>query len=145
MFKPVFPAYDFKIKEEGGKPFIFDNVRKRWISLSPEEWVRQNFLQYLLQVKQYPAALIAVEKEIAVGHLKKRCDIVIYKNDKPWMIVECKEKDTPLTSAVLEQVLRYNIPLQVQYLVITNGHYNYAWESNAGIMKDIDDLPLWIY
>ena len=75
---------------------IFDEYRKQWLHTYTEEWVRQNFLQYLVQVKRYPASLIAVEKEIYLGDLKKRFDIVVYKESKPWMIVECKEMKVPL-------------------------------------------------
>ena len=109
---------------------------------SPEEWVRQNFLQYLILIKNYPAALIAVEKLIKLGDLKKRFDIVLYDNNHhPWMIVECKEMSVALDTKVLDQVLRYNVTLQVPYLVITNGSYCYAFEIADGQMKAIDDLP----
>ena len=92
MIKIEYPAYEPKIKKEADKESIFDEVRKQWVVLTPEEWVRQNFLQYLIQVKKYPASLIAVEKEILLGDIKKRFDIVVYdKNHQPLMIIECKE------------------------------------------------------
>ena len=110
--------------------------------LTPEEWVRQNFLQYLVQIKKYPASLIAVEKEIKLGELKKRFDIVVYdSNTKPWMIVECKEMNVPLDKTVLDQVLRYNITLRVPYLVITNGNYCMAMLLKDNTMAAIDTLP----
>lgn len=97
MIKIEYPPYQPKIKTENGKEFIFDEFRKRWILLTPEEWVRQNFLQYLTQTKKYPASLIAIEKEIKLGELKKRFDLVVYdRNSKPWMIVECKEMNVAL-------------------------------------------------
>ena len=118
MIKIEYPPYQPKIKEDAGKEFIFDEFRKRWVLLTPEEWVRQNFLQYLTQIKKYPASLIAIEKEIKLGELKKRFDIVVYDaQTKPWMIVECKEMNVALDKAVLDQVLRYNIALNVPYLV----------------------------
>lgn len=142
MIKINYPAYQPKIKKATGKEFIFDVVRKRWVILTPEEWVRQNFLQYLIVIKNYPAALIAVEKTIELGDVKKRFDIVLYDNHhQPWMIIECKEMSVALDRKVLDQVLTYNIPLQVSYLVITNGSYCYAFEIADGQMKAIDTLP----
>ena len=142
MIKIEYPAYQPKIKAAGDKEFIFDEFRKRWILLTPEEWVRQNFLQYLTQIKKYPASLIAIEKEIKLGELKKRFDIVVYDNEtKPWMIVECKEMNVALDKSVLDQVLRYNISLNVPYLVITNGSYCMALQLKAGVMSVIDSLP----
>jgi hypothetical protein len=104
--------------------------------------VRQNFLQYLTQTKKYPASLIAIEKEIKLGELKKRFDIVVYDADtKPWMIVECKEMNVPLDKTVLDQVLRYNMSLKVPYLVITNGSYCIAYDCGQNALKEINQLP----
>jgi type I site-specific restriction endonuclease len=142
MIKIEYPPYQPKIKEEAGKEFIFDEFRKRWVLLTPEEWVRQNFLQYLTQTKKYPASLIAIEKEIKLGELRKRFDVVVYdRNSKPWMIVECKEMNVTLDKSVLDQVLRYNISLDVPYLVITNGSYCMALQLNENLMQAIDALP----
>ncbi|MBN9297876.1 MAG: type I restriction enzyme HsdR N-terminal domain-containing protein [Filimonas sp.] len=141
MVKITFPQHNYRIKEEGNKEFIFDEARKQWVRLTPEEWVRQNFIQYLLQVKKYPLALMAVEKEIVVGEMKKRGDIVVYRGDKPWMIIECKEMNVPLTDAVAMQVFRYNIPLRVQYLVVTNGSYTFCMDTATGNV--IAELPEW--
>jgi hypothetical protein len=142
MIKIEYPPYQPKIKKEGDKEFIFDEVRKRWIQLTPEEWVRQNFLQYLVQVRKYPPSLIAVEKEIKLGELKKRFDIVVYDaHTKPWMIIECKEMNVALNKSVLDQVLRYNLTLQVPYLVITNGSYCMALSLKDNAMTEIDHLP----
>ncbi len=142
MIKIEYPPYQPKVKQENDKEFIFDEVRKRWVLLTPEEWVRQNFLQYLIQVKKYPPALIAVEKEIKLGELKKRFDIVVYDtNTKPWMIIECKEMNVPLSKSVLDQVLRYNMSVSVPYLVITNGSYCMAFSLKDNAMKTIDALP----
>lgn len=142
MIKIEYPSYQPKIKKEAGKEFIFDEVRKHWILLTPEEWVRQNFLQYLILIKKYPSSLIAVEKEIFLGDVKKRFDIVVYdKNTKPWMLIECKEMNVTLNNAVLNQALRYNINLQVPYLVITNGSYCYAFSNTNNMLKEINVLP----
>jgi hypothetical protein len=142
MIKIEYPPYQPKIKKEENKEFIFDEFRKRWVLLTPEEWVRQNFLQYLTRIKKYPASLFAVEKEIKLGELKKRFDIVVYDTDtKPWMIIECKEMNVSLDKAVLDQALRYNITLNVPYLVITNGSYCMALELKDNTMMPINSLP----
>jgi hypothetical protein len=142
MIKINYPKYQPKIKNENNKELIFDEVRKRWVILTPEEWVRQNFLQYLTQVKNYPAALIAVEKEINLGDLKKRFDIVVYdKASTPRMIIECKEMTVDLDKKVLDQILRYNITLQVPYLVITNGSYCMAFECINNKLEELTELP----
>lgn len=142
MIKINYPSYAPKIKKEEETEFIFDSFRKRWVVFTPEEWVRQNFLQYLTLVKKYPASLIAVEKEIQLGDMNKRFDIVVYDSDtKPWMIVECKEMDVILDKTVLDQVLRYNISLQVPFLVITNGSYCYGFSNEGGQLAELDVLP----
>jgi hypothetical protein len=142
MIKIDYPPYKPRIKNEKDKEFIFDEIRKRWVTLTPEEWVRQNFLQYLTIAKKYPASLIAVEKEIAMGDLKKRFDIVVYaKNTQPRMIVECKEMNVELNSKVLDQALRYNSALQVPYLIITNGSYCRAFECVAGGLQELTAIP----
>ncbi len=142
MIKIEYPEYQPGIKKEGNREFIFDELRKKWVVLTPEEWVRQNFLQYLVQVKKYPVSLIAIEKEIKLGELKKRFDIVVHdRNAKPWMIIECKEMDVSLNRSVLDQVLRYNISLRVPYLVITNGNFCIALTVAQNELSEMDDLP----
>lgn len=142
MIKIEYPSYQPKIKKEQEKELIFDEVRKQWVMLTPEEWVRQNFLQYLVQVKKYPASLIAVEKEIALGELKKRTDIVVYNtNGKAWLIVECKEMNVALDEKVLQQLLRYHLALPVPFLIITNGNYCFGFEKKKNEFVEINDLP----
>ncbi|MCW3113102.1 MAG: restriction endonuclease subunit [Segetibacter sp.] len=141
MITIAYPQPAFKIKKEQGKEIIFDECRKLWVLLTPEEWVRQNFLQYLIQVKKYPPSLIAVEREIVLGDLKKRFDIVVFKNARPWMIVECKEMNVPLSEAVIKQILNYNIALQVEYLAITNGKSTFALYIQQGRFEWLTNLP----
>ncbi len=142
MIKIDYPKHSFKIKKENDIESIFDAFRKRWIVLTKEEWVRQNILQYLTEIKKYPAALIAIEKVIYIGELKKRCDVVIYdRNALPWMIIECKEMNTQINAKVLEQILRYHITLSAKYLVITNGSYCFGFEKRDGQFYEIHDLP----
>jgi hypothetical protein len=142
MLQINYPAYNFRIKKERDKEFIFDTVRRQWIILTPEEWIRQNFLQYLIQVKNYPPSLLSIEKIISLGELKKRCDIVVYKNQLPWMIVECKEMNIDLKLPVVEQILRYHLALPVQYLVLTNGKKTFAFEVSPNGLIEINELPI---
>ena len=142
MIKIEYPKYQFKIKKENSIEFIFDAFRKRWMVLTPEEWVRQNMLQYLTAIKNYPAKLIAIEKEISLGELKKRCDIVVYdRSALPWMIIECKEMNAQVNSKTLEQILRYHISLPAKYLVITNGSYCFGFEKKEEQFFEINELP----
>lgn len=143
MLNINYPEPGFRIKEEDGKDFIFDSLRKKWIVLTPEEWVRQNFVHYLLQVKNYPASLIAIEKEIKLGELKKRFDILVYnKNHQPWMMIECKAAVIKLDEKVLEQVLRYNISVPVKYLIVTNGSQCLVWIRHTGKLDLITEIPV---
>lgn len=141
MTRIQYPAFNFRIKTEDEKEWIFDELRKQWVRLTPEEWVRQNMLQYLLQVKKYPASLIAVEKEISLGELRKRFDILIYRDAKPWMIIECKEMNVPLSEATIRQILNYNITIQADYIVITNGTDNHGFSLISGKAEAILELP----
>lgn len=141
MIRINYPAPDFRIKEEEGSEFIFDSFRRQWVRLTPEEWVRQNMLQYLVQVKHYPSSLIAVEKEIAVGELRKRFDIVIYRSSRPWMVIECKEMNVALNESVLRQALNYNTSLQTKYLIISNGTEVYGFGLTDGKAEMIDAFP----
>ncbi len=141
MIKIEYPAPAFRIKKENDKEYIFDALRKKWLLLTPEEWVRQNFIQYLLQVKNYPQSLLAIEKEIKLGELKKRFDILVYDNDhQPWMMIECKATEVKLDETVLQQVLRYNMSVPVEYIVITNGNKTFGWGRSEGL-QELTMLP----
>ncbi len=141
MLRLQFPQHNFRIKKQNNSHFIFDEVRRSWVTLTPEEWVRQNVLQYLIQEKKYPPSVISVEKIITVGELKKRYDVVVYKKNLPWLIVECKEENVAINAAVIEQVLRYNMALSVKYFVVTNGSQNFAYEIADGLFKELKKLP----
>jgi len=137
-----YPEPSFRIKTENKTKYIFDIIRKQWVTLTPEEWVRQNFIQFLIHIKNYPAELIAVEKEIQLHDMKKRFDILVYSgNFTPWMMIECKSQDVRLDDKVLQQLLRYNISVPVPYLVITNGDFCYGWQKTDGKLKELDSLP----
>jgi hypothetical protein len=138
-----YPPYQYKIREpEWKKEEIWDDTRRQWVSLTPEEWVRQNFLQYLIQVKHYPAPYIAVERKIQLGDVKKRFDILVYnKAVKPWLMVECKAKEIALDKKVLHQVLNYNMAIPVPFLVITNGIYCYGYHRNGQTLEELEVFP----
>jgi hypothetical protein len=142
MIKVIYPEHPYQIRGEKGKEYIFDAFRKLWVRLTPEEWVRQNFLQYLVKGMNYPPALIAVEKEIQLGELRKRFDILVYnRSHLPWMMIECKSTEIPINDQVLGQILRYNMSVPVPFLVITNGSYVYAYEIKAGNIEALEGLP----
>jgi hypothetical protein len=141
MIKIYYPPFAFKIREEeAGKEFIFDELRKLWVRLTPEEWVRQNFIQYLLQVKKYPASYIAVERKISLGELTKRFDLLVFdRAAKPWLMVECKAMGRPLDKTVIWQALHYNIAVPVKYLVITNGEHCFGYVKG---LIDFEETPI---
>lgn len=143
MVRINYPTHDFRIQEKDGTETIFDEFRKRWVTLTPEEWVRQNTLQYLTQIKQYPPSLIAIEKEIWLSDIKKRFDILVYRNSRPWMVIECKEMNVPISEQVLRQALQYNIALKTQFLVITNGVNIYVFFLEEGNAEMMDAFPEW--
>jgi hypothetical protein len=144
MISINYPEYPFKIQKEAGKDCIFDPLRKSWVVLTPEEWVRQNFIQYLIQIKQYPSTLIAIEKTIQLGELKKRFDIIVYKNDSPWLLIECKEANVPITEKTLEQILQYQQVVEADFLVMTNGHTTYGARIETGKLHYLQSLPDYI-
>lgn len=138
-----YPKVDFKIRTEQNIQQVWDPVRKRWVKLTLEEWVRQNFVQYLLEEKKYPASLLAIEKGIELNGLKKRCDIIVFKDSLPWLIVECKEPNVPLSEDTFMQIIRYNMVLQVPYLVITNGNHTLGWKIQDNTIEPLSEIPAW--
>jgi hypothetical protein len=140
----IYPTYPFKLQQVQGKDQIFDPFRKAWVILTPEEWVRQNILQYLVQTCNYPNSLIAVEKTIQLGELDKRFDIVVYKNDIPWMIIECKEARVEIGEKTLQQILQYQQVLNAQYLIITNGHQTLGAKIYSGKLQPLQNFPEYI-
>ncbi len=138
------PTYPFKIKKVGEKYYIFDTIRKKDILLTPEEWVRQHFIRFLLQEKGYKASLLAVEKEIKVNNLKKRFDILVFNNKgEHEIIVECKAPQIKITQAVFDQIARYNLKLNAKYLVVTNGleHYYCKMDTENQRYIFLKELP----
>lgn len=116
------PVYKFKITQKEGKSFIFDVYRRQWVKLTPEEWVRQHFVRYLVEEKSFPASLVALEHSLKINRQSFRADAVVFSTDaKPILIVECKAPEVKITQKVFEQILRYNFEFQVDYLIVTNG------------------------
>ena len=121
------PTYDAKISEENGKLRIFDPLRKSHVALTPEEWVRQHFVNYLVNHKGYPTALTANEVAIKLNDTSRRCDTVVYdKQLQPRVIVEYKAPTVKITKEVFAQISRYNLVLKVDYLIISNGMQHYC-------------------
>ncbi len=134
------PRYNFKIRESDKFRQIFDEVRKKFIVLTPEEWVRQHFINYLITHLSYPKSLIKVEFGIKYNQLSKRPDILIYSSTgKPLLIIECKAPKIKLTKSVLEQVSVYNKVIKSPYVIVTNGMQHICWR-NIFTTNEIDFL-----
>ncbi len=141
-----FPEYPFRLIENEGKLSIFDQVRKKYVVLTPEEWVRQHVIQYLISEKNVPVSLIKVETEIQLYQTKKRFDIAVFdRNGLPLLLVECKAPSVPLTQAVLDQAVRYNITMKVGFLMLTNGlqHVFCRIDPENGSVLQIGELPVY--
>lgn len=123
------PEYTFKIKKEETKSLIFDSIRKKFVVLTPEEWVRQNFIEYLKKEKNYPHPLMAVEKQIKINQLQRRFDLLVYsRNGQPYLIAEFKAPNIKITQETFDQVVRYNMALRVEKVVVSNGMQHFACE-----------------
>jgi hypothetical protein len=132
------------VRQWQGARQVFDPVRKRWVSLTPEEWVRQHLLFFLVQKCTYPSEAIAVEKTIQVGERTKRFDVLIYDAlHRPWLAVECKSTDVRLDSAVLHQLLVYNQTLHVPYLAVVNGEQAVLFQIVDGQLASMVQFPAW--
>jgi len=137
-----FPQYNFRIQEENGQPKIFDPVRKKFVALTPEEWVRQHVIAYLHGGKGYPLSLLMVEKEFTYNQLSKRADIVACDNKGvPVLMVECKSHEVAISQEVFDQVVRYNLTMNVKVLLVTNGINTYCGSLEGGEYKALDNIP----
>lgn len=143
-----FRPYSFRFKNKENKPLIFDEIRKKFVALQPEEWVRQHVLHFLLYDKGYPKNRIQVEKQIKVNSLTKRFDIIVYEPDGSiQLLVECKSPATPIKQEVFDQIAQYNRSLKAELLIITNGldHYFFRVDTlneKYDFIQDIPDLSL---
>ena len=138
------PKTDLKIVTRAGKQLVFDILRRKYVTLTPEEWVRQQFVHYLVSGKGYPAECIGNEVSIRLGSTRKRCDTFVYgRQAEPLMIVEYKAPGVEITQQVFEQISRYNIRLHVQWLVVSNGlqHYCCHIDYASGTYRFVEDIP----
>ena len=138
------PPFKYKLKSNENKTFIFDVVRKKYVVLTPEEWVRQHIIHFLTQQKGYPKSLMSIEKQVIVNKLSKRTDIVVYTNKGlPYIIVECKAPSVKITQKAFDQIARYNLKLQADYLIVSNGLKHYFAQLDT-IKQDfifLKDIP----
>ena len=147
MNKLNLPAFDPTLKKEQGKVYIFDNIRKKYVVLTPEEWVRQHFMNYLIQDLKYPKSLFRIEGSISYNKLQKRSDILIYSRlGKPWMLVECKSPTIKLSQRAFNQVAVYNMTIGAEYIAVTNGMVHYCYEGiKAGDeVRFLNDFPSFV-
>ncbi len=138
------PAYAVKLKNHSQRTQIFDRIRKKFVALTPEEWVRQHVVNYLIEHKNFPASRIAIESSLKYNQLLRRPDIVYYDNDlKPTLIVECKATDVKISQTTFDQIARYNMPLRVNYLLVTNGikHFCCRMEYEKEEVIFLKELP----
>ena len=139
-----FPTYSFRLKNSENNTHIFDVIRKKFVVLQPEEWVRQHCIQYLLQEKNYPISLINVEKVVLINGLKKRYDIVVFNPDGSiTLVVECKAPKVNISQSSFDQIARYNLTLKAPYLMVTNGlnHYFCTMNHDLGNYEFLETLP----
>lgn len=120
------PTYSFKIKSEKGRNFIFDPFRKKFVRLTPEEWVRMNFAMYLVEERAFPAGRMVIEQSLKLNQLIKRCDILVFNREMdPLVMVECKAPAIKINKMVFDQISAYNLRFKVKFLIVTNGMENY--------------------
>jgi hypothetical protein len=139
-----FPQYTFRIQDENGKKLIFDSLRKKWVALAPEEWVRQHLVQYLISEKGFPSGLITVEQSLKYNGLTWRTDVLVYsKNRTPLLLAECKAPEVEITQETFNQAGRYNIVHKVPYLLISNGlsHYCCFVDMANGKTQFLNEIP----
>ena len=142
MKKLNLPLFEFKIKKENKNNIIFDEIRKKWIILTPEEWIRQNFIKYIIS-KNYPASLINCEKVFFINKVPKRYDIVVYNSSREVdILVECKSSNIKIKKEHFEQVMRYNIELKSKRIILTNGIENYYFRFNKATENYIQEKDL---
>lgn len=139
-----FPQLEFELKNDDGKVYIYDQLRKKHLVLTPEEWVRQHMIQYLILHKKYPKSLISLEKGLVYNQLNKRFDLLTFNQEgKPYLLIECKAPDIQLNKKVVNQVLVYNQTIQASIIGITNGklHYFFSLDKSKNTYQQISDLP----
>ena len=134
---------ELRVENKNGKKIIFDAFRQKWVALTPEEGVRQQFCQFLVDHKSYPQICVATECNLSVNSQSQRCDVVVYKKGVPVLLVECKAPSVKISQQTINQVLRYNTQLHVPYLVVTNSIETYCFAINYQNLKatPLTDIP----
>ena len=144
MFRLNLPPYPIKIQEKGEKRQIFDFLRRKWVALTPEEWVRQHFTHFLVEHKNYPQALLANEVELRIGEKRLRCDTLLYNKElRPRMIIEYKAPTIQIQQKTFDQISVYNLLLKVDYLIVSNGlrHYCCKMDYERQSYQFLEDIP----
>ena len=146
MYKLNLPTYELSFENRGGKNLVFDISRKKYVALTPEEFVRQQFLHFLIEEKKYPKSLLAIEVSLKINNLNKRADMVLFDTaGKARVIIECKAPEVSITQKTFDQIVRYNMNYSADYLIVTNGLSHYCaqilYETNSyRFLKDIPDF-----
>ena len=141
-----FPEYNFRMRMNGTAKEIFDTVRRRWVIITPEEWVRQHVITWLRETKHFPGSLMAVEKQIKVNGLLRRCDVVCHDaRMQPLVMVECKSPDVAITQELFDQAARYNLTVGAKYFLLTNGlrHFCCMMDHEKQQWTFLPELPEW--
>ena len=144
MYKLNFPLYQIPLKNKENKTLVFDSIRKKWLKLVPEEWVRLNCIEFLINEKKISRSLISVEKEFKLNNLKKRFDIVVFnKKGEIYLLVECKAPNVKISQSVFNQITKYNLVLKSKFLMISNGinHYFFVMNSKRQKIEFLKELP----
>lgn len=148
LFEPIplhLPVYPLRLKDEGGQRFVFDELRKKFLVLTPEEWVRQHLVHFLIQEKQFPKSLIQLEGGLKYNGLQKRSDILVYNQQgEKLLLAECKATSVKITQEVFDQIARYNFVHRVKWLLVSNGLEHYCckldWKTES--YQFLPELPL---
>ena len=144
MYKLNFPLYQIPVKNKENKTLVFDSIRKKWLKLVPEEWVRLNCIEFLINEKKISRSLISVEKEFKLNNLKKRFDIVVFnKKGEIYLLVECKAPNIKISQSVFNQITKYNLVLKSKFLMISNGinHYFFTMNFESQKIEFLKELP----
>lgn len=134
--------YDFQLKENNSLWYIFDEIRKKWILLTPEEWVRQHLIKFFKTEKKIPNSSIVIEKKLVLNHQTKRLDILLVNKANPWVLVECKAPEIQINQSVFEQAARYNTQIMARYILLSNGltHIYFEYDRIKNVYSPVDDF-----
>lgn len=142
MQKLNLPSFDFRFKKDGqDRPCIFDSIRKKWLVFTPEEWVRQNWIRFAVEYLQFPEGVIQIESGLKVNQNQRRSDVLVYKNQEPIVLIECKAPKIKIGDDTMSQALNYNRVYKVKYIVLTNGIAHQFFVIKNGDIVRLERLP----